>query len=147
MAAGEPWESLIDDKQLLLFLTVPAVYEFARGGRARIVATVIVVSAVLNDRFGSEAVLVSAALAGLVSTGSAAVALASLVVAGQLPASEAVVPLAAAISVNAGVRIVLALRGGATAFGWAVATGLLLTAAAVWAGWWFAAAIRIMMAA
>lgn len=110
-------------------------------------ATVIVVSAVLNDRFGSEAVLVSAALAGLVSTGSAAVALASLVVAGQLPASEAVVPLAAAISVNAGVRIVLALRGGATAFGWAVATGLLLTAAAVWAGWWFAAAIRIMMAA
>lgn len=114
---------------------------------ATIVATVIVVSAVLNDRFGSEAVLVSAALAGLVSTGSAAVALASLVVAGQLPASEAVVPLAAAISVNAGVRIVLALRGGATAFGWAVATGLLLTAAAVWAGWWFAAAIRIMMAA
>lgn len=81
------------------------------------VTTVIVVSALLNDRFGSEAVLLSAALAGLVSTGSAAVALASLVVAGQLPAAEAVVPLAAAISVNAGVRIVLALRGGATPFG------------------------------
>jgi uncharacterized membrane protein (DUF4010 family) len=109
------------------------------------VATVIVVSALLNDRFGSEAVLLSAALAGLVSTGSAAVALASLVVAGQLPASEAVVPLAAAISVNAGVRIVLALRGGATPFGWTVAGGLLLTAAAVWAGWWFAAAISSMI--
>jgi uncharacterized membrane protein (DUF4010 family) len=114
---------------------------------AAIVATVIVVSAVLNDRFGSEAVLVSSALAGLVSTGSAAVALASLVVAGQLPASDAVVPMAAAISVNAGVRIVLALRGGATAFGWAVAGGLLMTAAAVWAGWWFAAAISSIITA
>jgi len=113
---------------------------------AAIVATVIVVSAVLNEHFGSEAVLVSAALAGLVSTGSAAVALASLVVAGQLSASEAVVPLAAAISVNAGVRIVLALREGAAAFGWSVAGGLVLTAAAVWAGWWFAAAISIMVA-
>lgn len=109
------------------------------------VATVIVVSALLNDQFGSEAVLWSAALAGLVSTSSAAVALASLVLAGQLPASEAVVPLAAAISVNAGVRIVLALRGGATPFGWTVAGGLLLTAAAVWAGWWFAAAISSMI--
>lgn len=102
------------------------------------VATVILVSAVLNDRFGSGAVLVSAALAGIVSTSSAAVALASLVGAGQLPASEAVVPLAAALSVNTGVRIVLALRGGAARFGWIVAVGLLLTGIAVWGGWWLA---------
>ena len=111
------------------------------------VAAVILVSALLSDRFGREAVLVSAALAGLISTSSAAVALASLVVAGQLPAVEAVVPLAAALSVNAGVRIVLALRGGATRFGLTVAGGLLLTTAAVWTGWWFAAAISIMIAA
>jgi uncharacterized membrane protein (DUF4010 family) len=111
------------------------------------VAAVILVSALLGDRFGSEAVLVSAALAGLISTSSAAVALASLVAAGQLPAVEAVVPLAAALSVNAGVRIVLALRGGARRFGWTVAGGLLLTTAAVWTGWWFAASISIMIAA
>jgi uncharacterized membrane protein (DUF4010 family) len=87
------------------------------------VAAVILVSALLSDRFGSEAVLVSAALAGLISTSSAAVALASLVVAGQVQAVEAVVPLAAALSVNAGVRIVLALRGGAGRFGWRLHLG------------------------
>jgi O-antigen ligase len=34
--------SLADDKQLLLFLIVPAVYHVARGGRAHLVVTVIV---------------------------------------------------------------------------------------------------------
>ncbi|HNV04309.1 MAG TPA: O-antigen ligase family protein [Vicinamibacterales bacterium] len=38
----EPLTSLVDDKQLLLLLTVPAVYEIARGGRARTVLAVII---------------------------------------------------------------------------------------------------------
>ncbi|TNC60027.1 MgtC/SapB family protein [Rubellimicrobium roseum] len=102
------------------------------------VSAVILVSALVNDRFGGQAVLISAALAGLVSTSSAAAALASLVAAGQLPVDDAVVPLAAAISVNTVVRIVLALRGGEARFGRIVALGLLLTGVAVWVGWWSA---------
>lgn len=106
------------------------------------VAAVILISAVLNDRIGTEAVLVSAALAGLVSTSSAAVALAALVGAGQLPVAEALLPLAVALAVNAAVRIVLSLRSGTSGFGRIVAVGLVLTVAGVGAGWWFSAAIR-----
>lgn len=116
-------------------------------GFALTVGVVILVSAVLNNRFGSEAVLVTAALAGIVSTSSAAAALASLVAAGQLSASEAMVPLAAALSVNAGIRSVLALRAGAARFGWIVAAGLLLTAAGTWVGWRFAASINSLISA
>ncbi|HSP92816.1 MAG TPA: O-antigen ligase family protein [Vicinamibacterales bacterium] len=38
----DPRSSLADDKQLLLFLIVPAVYEIARGARARTVVHVVV---------------------------------------------------------------------------------------------------------
>jgi putative inorganic carbon (HCO3(-)) transporter len=38
----DPRVSVVDDKQLLLFLTVPAVYEIARGARARTVLHVII---------------------------------------------------------------------------------------------------------
>jgi len=38
----DPRVSLADDKQLLLFLIVPAVYEIARGARARTVAHVVI---------------------------------------------------------------------------------------------------------
>lgn len=107
------------------------------------VAAVILISAVLNDRFGTEAVLLSAALAGLVSTSSAAVALASLVTAGQMPAGEAVMPLAAALTVNAMVRLVLALRSGSPAFGRIVALGLVLSVLSVWIGWHFSAVIKV----
>ena len=48
----DPWVSLIDDKQLLLFLTVPAVYELARGGRARIVTTIIISVGAASAAYG-----------------------------------------------------------------------------------------------
>jgi O-antigen ligase len=38
----DPRASLADDKQLLLFLAVPAVYEIARGARARTVVNVVI---------------------------------------------------------------------------------------------------------
>ena len=40
--SGDPVASLVDSKQLVLFLLVPVVYEFARGARARTVLTVII---------------------------------------------------------------------------------------------------------
>jgi hypothetical protein len=48
----DPWASLLDDKQLLLFLTVPAVYELARGGRARIVTTIIISVGAASAAYG-----------------------------------------------------------------------------------------------
>jgi O-antigen ligase len=46
------WVSLVDDKQLLLFLAVPAVYETARGGRARTVVRVVIAVGAVSAIYG-----------------------------------------------------------------------------------------------
>jgi O-antigen ligase len=47
-----PRASLVDSKQLLLFLVVPAVYHFARGGRADTVMDVIITIGAIAAIFG-----------------------------------------------------------------------------------------------
>ncbi len=103
---------------------------------ALIVGTTTLVSATLNDYFGNGAILVTVALAGLVSTNSATVALASLVAAGQIPATDGALPLAAALSANAVVRIWIALRSKEPSFGRPVFVGLALQLIALWVAWW-----------
>jgi len=115
-------------------------------GFALIVTAVLVVSALANTWFGDRAVLVSIALAGAVSTSSAAVALASLVAAGQLTPAQAVLPLAVALTVNTLIRIGLALRGGEAGFSAIVALGLALIGFAVWLGMWAPAWVSIWLA-
>ena len=132
-----------------LFLTLrgetkPAVVElpsqvFSVKGAVKfalIVASVMLVSALLNDLFGSGAILFAVALAGLVSTNTAAVALASLVAAGQIPALEGTLPLAAALSANTAVRIGIALRGKERSYRRAVSGGLVFQLVALWVAWW-----------
>ena len=46
------WVSVVDDKQLLLFLAVPAVYETARGGRARTVVRVVIAVGAVSAIYG-----------------------------------------------------------------------------------------------
>jgi putative inorganic carbon (HCO3(-)) transporter len=48
----EPLVSVVDDKQLLLFLSVPAIYEIARGIRARTVVHVIITVGAASAAFG-----------------------------------------------------------------------------------------------
>ena len=48
----DAWVSLVDDKQLLLFLAVPAVYEIARGGRARTVVRVVITVGAVSAIYG-----------------------------------------------------------------------------------------------
>ena len=103
---------------------------------ALIVATVMLISAVLNDQFGSTALLVTITLAGLVSTNSATVALASLVAAGQIEAIEGALPLAAALSANSIVRIWISFRSGESVFRRIVSGGLLLQLIGLWVAWW-----------
>ena len=103
---------------------------------ALIVATTMLISAILNDYFGSEAILVTVALAGLASTNSATFAIASLVAAGQISAIDGVLPLAAAISANTVVRIWIALRSGESSFRSTVSGGLLVQLAVLWVAWW-----------
>jgi len=101
-----------------------------------IVASVMLVSAILSERFGSGAVLPAVTLAGLVSTNSAAVALASLVGAGQMPAIDGALPLAAALSANTAVRLWISLRASEASYRRSVSGGLVIQLVALWAGWW-----------
>jgi hypothetical protein len=48
----DPRESLIDSRQLLLFLIVPAVYDLARGNRASTVSDVIITVGAASATFG-----------------------------------------------------------------------------------------------
>mgnify|MGYP001627857075 CR=1 FL=1 len=113
---------------------------------ALIVATVLLISATLNDVFGNAAVLATVALAGLVSTNSATVALASLVAAGQISAVHGALPLAAALSTNTIVRLLIAWRGKNVTFRRTVAFGLLLQLLALWVFWWLAEVLRVWFA-
>jgi hypothetical protein len=48
----DPRASFVDDKQLLLYLAVPAVYEIARGARARTAVTLIITVGAASAAFG-----------------------------------------------------------------------------------------------
>ena len=103
---------------------------------ALIVATTMLISAILNEYFGTAAILVTVALAGLASTNSASFALASLVAAGQISAMDGVLPLAAALSANTVFRIWIALRSGESSFRRTVSGGLFVQLAVIWVAWW-----------
>jgi O-antigen ligase len=48
----DPRASFADDKQLLLFLIVPAVYEFARGARARVIVHLVITIGAITAVYG-----------------------------------------------------------------------------------------------
>lgn len=50
--ALDPWESFKDDKQLVLLIVIPAVYDLARGRRATTVVDVIITVAALGAVYG-----------------------------------------------------------------------------------------------
>jgi O-antigen ligase len=55
VAAGysrDPMASLVDSKQLLLFLLVPVVYDFARGPRARLLLTIVITVGAISAMVG-----------------------------------------------------------------------------------------------
>ena len=51
-ASLQPMTSLVDSKEVLLFLVVPVVYRFARGSRASTVATVVISIGAVTAVFG-----------------------------------------------------------------------------------------------
>jgi O-antigen ligase len=52
LASGDPAHSIVDCKQLVLFLIVPVVYRFARGPRAITLTTVIISVGALSALYG-----------------------------------------------------------------------------------------------
>lgn len=111
-------------------------------GFALIVAVVMVVSATLNDFFGNTAVLASVTLARTgqhkLCDGRFGISCRSRT---NLCRSRAL-PLAAALSANAIVRILIAFRQKSKTFRRTVAFGLVLQIGAIWLSLWLAEILR-----
>jgi uncharacterized membrane protein (DUF4010 family) len=101
---------------------------------AALLSTVLLASAALREWFGEAGAVVAAGLAGFVDTHAAAISIAAMVAAGKLTPAAAVLPVLVAFTTNTAVKILLAFTGGGPAFALRVVPGLILVAAAAWAG-------------
>jgi uncharacterized membrane protein (DUF4010 family) len=101
---------------------------------ATTLAVVLLVSAALKHWFGEAGAIVAAGVAGFVDTHAAAISIASLVTSGQLRPEAAVVPILVGITTNSLTKMIVAFSAGGRAFALRVIPGVLLVAAAAWAG-------------
>jgi uncharacterized membrane protein (DUF4010 family) len=101
---------------------------------AATVSVILVLSAAFSQQFGARGVIAAAAVAGLADTHAAAISVASLAFSGRISADQAVLPILAGLTTNTLTKIVFASVGGGRAFALRVIPGLILVAAAAWAG-------------
>ena len=101
---------------------------------AGVIAVVLLLSAALNAWMGKAGVIAAAIAAGFADTHSAAVSVASLVVADKMNAPAAVVPILAALTTNTISKAVVATSTGGRHFALQVIPGLVIMIAAAWAG-------------
>jgi uncharacterized membrane protein (DUF4010 family) len=99
---------------------------------------VLLASAALREWFGEAGAVVAAGLAGFVDTHAAAISISAMAAAGTLTPDAAVLPILVAFTTNTLVKILLAVTGGGRAYAMRVVPGLILVAAAAWAGGFFA---------
>lgn len=92
-------------------------------------AVVLLVTAVVGDRFGTAGLVATTALAGLVDVHSSAIAVASLVVSGRIAPADATLPILAAFVSNTVSKCVMAATAGTASFTLRVVPGLILVAA------------------
>ncbi|WP_020175009.1 MgtC/SapB family protein [Methyloferula stellata] len=101
-------------------------------GLAATLAVMLVATAYLKTWFGEAGIVIGAAVSGLVDTHSAAISVASLVASGQLGPEAAILPILAAMSSNALMKIVVAISAGSRGFVLRLVPGLILSIAAAW---------------
>ncbi len=104
-------------------------------------AGILVLTAAAQPLFGTAGVTMGAALGGIVDTHAAAMSVASLVAAGKLAAPAAVVPILAAMTVNATMKVAMATSTGTTAYVLRIGAGVGLSMAACWIMAWASGAL------
>ena len=110
---------------------------------AAVLAVVLLAAAAAQDWFGEAGVFVAAAVAGFADTHSAAISVASLVHDQRIAAPLAVIPILAALTTNTVTKAIFAISAGNRAFALYVIPGLILMAAAAWAGALIAGPVRL----
>ena len=101
---------------------------------AALIGAVLTISAALYVWIGERGVIATAAVSGLADAHAMAVAAASLLVAGKIAPSLAVVAILTALSANTLVKAVLAVTSGGAPYALRIVPGLVLMIAAAWLG-------------
>ena len=97
---------------------------------------ILILTAVVQPLFGEAGLTLSAALGGIVDTHAAAMAVAALVSADRVVATAAVVPVLAAMTANAVMKITVAAGAGGRVFSLRIAAGVGLSMLAAWIAAW-----------
>lgn len=103
---------------------------------AAIIAVALLASAALNTWFGQAGLVIASAVAGLADAHAATISVASLALAGKLVASDAIIAILVAFSVNAISKVIAAMVTGGREFAQKVTLGIVIQVTALWAGWW-----------
>jgi uncharacterized membrane protein (DUF4010 family) len=98
-----------------------------------LLSAVLVATAALQHFLGENGVVMAAAMAGFVDTHSAAISVASLVAAGKINPSDAIIPVLAGLSTNTVSKMILAVASGGRSFALRVIPGLIFVLIAAWA--------------
>ncbi|MEX0848275.1 MAG: DUF4010 domain-containing protein [Ilumatobacteraceae bacterium] len=106
---------------------------------AAVLTATLVVSAVLTERFGAGAAVLTAAVAGLADSHAASVGVVSLTADGTIGSATAIAGVGAALAVNTVVKIVLAATSGGARFARRLALALVLPVVVIGLGMWWAA--------
>ncbi len=128
------------------FFTIAAIHsrQEAGGGTGRAfspraalifgatMATALVLSAGLQRAFGESGILLGAAVAGLADPHAASVSVGSMAAANKLTPAEAVMPILAALSANAGSKVAVAAMTGSRAFAIRIVPGIILSLVTAW---------------
>ena len=102
---------------------------------AGLIAVVLIISAGLNQWFGQAGLVIGSAIVGLVDAHAPTVSVASFVANHQILATDAVLPILAAFSLNAISKAITAVASGGKVFAWQVVPSLVIQVTAVWMGW------------
>jgi uncharacterized membrane protein (DUF4010 family) len=100
-----------------------------------ILAAILLITRIMEERFGTLGVAAAAALGGLANTSAAAVSVAALTNAGKITATDAAFPILLALSTNTLTKAILAIATGSRGFAVRVVPGLALVILAAWIGW------------
>ena len=96
-------------------------------------AGILVLTATVQPLFGGAGLTVGAALGGILDTHAAAMSVAALVAADRLSAEAAVVPVLAAMTANATMKVSMALGTGGTGYALRIGAGVGLSMLITWA--------------
>lgn len=109
---------------------------------ALVVSAMTLFSAALHAWLGGTGLLVAAAVAGFADAHAPAISTASLVESGRLRASNAVIPILAAMTTNTVTKGVIAFITGPRRFAIEVSVGIVLVIVAAWVGLMIPTAMR-----